>query len=527
MVAFSPLEEPTFTFSSYPIENFILMNYGPREPGKVPDLVGVDNFRKELRVYRCENGEFTLVDSIRYKSDKHIHLVMAADFRYEGKSSYLVVERGPGNVGYELTYVFPDSTRVKYEGVSQIIPIVLTYDNRLKTITLIQKEKSKLAFIETNPDNSIIESEENFKFRLTDCHSSALIDYKGNLDVQLLMVVSDNGQNLLVNLKGDEILTLPKEIGPVIFNDFDNDGELEVAYISREDRNYFLNIQKMTGKKQNFRLDLKNEFGDKYDPVLRSKYLDNLHCGIFAADLERMGKMDIILTLMDNEKQTTVLKIISVFDKKDGIRFKKSIYSPEIENINNVISVSTFDYDDSGKENLFINYLDGANYKMAYFKNNLNPHFFKLTIMGVNSKNLMPIPGVSFRIKTLSENMIRNYVQSAQSSFLHLQKPYLFLGLGALNVFIDSIDVSIMGKNIKMGETDKIIPNSNLIMKIGKNVEIELYLNITESIKSVVCITLMVLALNLIFVFGLFFRDRKKERLAKKKELKSFNFEAL
>ncbi|KAG0416260.1 hypothetical protein EQH57_1194, partial [Dictyocoela roeselum] len=171
-----------------------------------------------------------------------------------------------------------------------------------------------------NPDNSIIESEENFKFRLTDCHSSALIDYKGNLDVQLLMVVSDNGQNLLVNLKGDEILTLPKEIGPVIFNDFDNDGELEVAYISREDRNYFLNIQKMTGKKQNFRLDLKNEFGDKYDPVLRSKYLDNLHCGIFAADLERMGKMDIILTLMDYEKQTTVLKIISVFDKKDGIR---------------------------------------------------------------------------------------------------------------------------------------------------------------------------------------------------------------
>ncbi|KAG0442576.1 T-cell immunomodulatory like protein [Dictyocoela muelleri] len=526
MDAFSPLEDPPFIFSSYPVNDFILMNYGPREPGKIADLVGVNNSRKKLQVYRYEEGKFNLMKDIEYTSDKYIHMIIPADFRYEGKSSYLIVERSENN-SYELIYVFPDQSIVKYKEKSQIIPIILTYDDRLKIKTLIQKRDKGLVFLEINPDNSILLEEIPFKYKLIDCHSSALVDYKGNLDVQLLMIANDENQNFLVNLSGEKILKLPENIGPVIFNDFNNDGELEIAYISKDYTNYFLNIQKMTGSQEKVRLDLKNEFGNEYEPVIRNNRLGNLHGGIFAADLEKKGKIDIILTMLNNQNNTNVIRMISVYTKNGEIKFVKSIFSPEIESIQNVISVSSFDYDNSGKENLFINFREGANHKMAYFKNNMNPHFLKLTIMGVDQKNLMPIPGVSFRIKTLSENMIRNCVQSPQSSFLHLQKPYIFLGLGSMNVFIDKIDVSILRKKITMGATDKIIPNSNLIMKIGDKVEIELYLNITESIKHVIYITLLVLMLNLVFVFGLFFRDRKKERLLRKKELQSFNFEAL
>ncbi|ELQ74639.1 putative membrane protein [Trachipleistophora hominis] len=552
-------------------DDFILLNFMYNKKDHSVILVGTRANKKSLvtLTLKSSEGESNIPTQIR--TWEH-----ALDFRIYHVITNLV-DQNAGNVFVIVESVNEERVRMHYLSAStgasrvlcesDIMPLMMT-DGEMDPCFLIRDgTHTRVLILRGNAvDNQTVETWGGSALgSIMRDHTSAYVDVDNDSRADVLIDTQEDGERLLLLIlthpssadKKVQRVRLPEGSGPLIFEDLDRDGKVDLCYVCANSEGNHLIIHFNQYENENDvvfssetkirKIDL-NEMFPEYDPVMRIADLDNMPGGIFVYDMELKQFPNVVLLMVNKTTGEHNLKIItSVTEKDEGtLFFKKKEKKREIQfeaskyrkvlslDYKHIVSMSCWDPDSLGREGLLVNAISDGKYELLYYENNLEVNHYKLSLITLDGRKSAdgatayntPVPGVSYRVSFDNKTLVNN--QMTQCTFLNLKKPIVTFGLGSTNLLIEKIRIGIPRAAGVLEVDQKIIPNSDLVFtyRNGK-ISIELLLKYGFYIQIVFCVLLVVLFLNLLVVLLFTYLERRKKKLAKKKEASAFNFKAL
>ncbi|XP_043271116.1 T-cell immunomodulatory protein [Venturia canescens] len=190
------------------------------------------------------------------------------------------------------------------------------------------------------------------------------------------------------------------------------------------------------------------------------------------------------------------------------------------------------------------------NYKTAAFKNSLDydANFVKVMVLTGLTNSKYPIspgtlgkkkrtygtnlPGPSIAYKTITQDgSPRSAIaaQLPQSAHFSLNLPYTTFGLGRTPNFIDTLTIGVSGK---LREWPQIIPNSQMVVipnPISEPTRWKAQLFVTPSkliLLSVIALT-ATCGLIAVIIIGLYWKERREDKIERLQEAHRFHFDAM
>lgn len=537
------------------LTGFILLAYSDILNNRTYDLVGVDQGYTTFKGYHY-NSEKDMYDEVfSYKHKEKIHLVVPGDFTGTGNVSYaLVTKKGPGK--FDIYMYFLDQDEAKYLGESIAAPFLYACPDDLRPQLLIQYNDG-LKKVRIDEDRNIIKDSADEYGKLHRDHTSAFVELDGSMKACLCLVVDDgHGGKLLrvlSNRNGEFVnyfeMRLPNEIGPIVFGDFNGNGMNDMGFVQKSGEKYLLKIYfNMTSRvdeggkrllggflphqadstvfsEGNMKVIDLGEVFPNCTPVLKSEdHFEGLPYGIFNADLKAKGRQDffIIMKDIDNSTKVGVLENNSV---PDDIQFEKAMYNEDLFNLKNIISISCCDYNNKGREAVFLNRVVDNSAVVEAYKNDLSKENLKLSLSTIHpgqQKYGSVVPGVSYLVSYGDGERIIISNQMPYSTFVHLKHHVAYIGLGTINLIVDSLMIGTPGKSGSPYAGPYVIdsiaiPNTDLVVYLGKNEKytVEAHFIVGEHFKTIIGTLLIVAGVNLAFILLLQYRDRRRMIRAK------------
>ncbi|KAM0688039.1 hypothetical protein COBT_000708 [Conglomerata obtusa] len=566
---FNNKEEETFCAEDFIINDFILLAYGDTENKLRQDFIGTSKDKKKLKIVKYSRSKGQILEKIYEHTEEIIHIIPCNFFNTKYLSYVLISinEKKSYNVICKKVNNNLEADGDVFLGVCDRIPILFSHDNWHNSLILQDKNESKIVYYE----NDNLKTKDINIPRLAINHSSAFIDVDGDLKPELVLV-TEKGENksiyIIEKYRGGyekrQEFDIGNITGPIVFADFNASGCVDLAYVSKSEDNYHLNIlynlRKPFGNKEKkgdnfYKYYNHNKNNDQiYDitnksnyekinldcfknmhPILESdKMINSLPTGIFISDLNLNTYPDIILLMKDNNGKTFIRMLEN--KHKEGHEVHFTPYETLLKDIDGILSVSFADHMNKGKDGIIINKAKNADFELTYIENNIGKDHFKFTALTVSPTSPKKsygsyVPGISYKYYIDEESIVRIGNQMPQSSFLHLQHPSVFFGLGSINFLVDKLfvggPVSSTYNEIYSVRT-KILPNSDLVLKpYNGGISVELYLSFAKYVKNIIFVFCLVLFINILIVLYSYNKERKKEKKAKAKESFLFNFAAL
>lgn len=570
------------------ISEFVLMAYEHNKDDMTTTMVGTNPEGTIIRLISFENGK--LEPKIEdYNGFSSIHFIIPVDIHHQNKSSYLLIY---SRTNYFSIECFEPWHKNTLEIITQCdsIPLVIANENN-DTCLFYQFENQTMIYDLKNKVTINVEFETR---KLIFNHSSAFIDVDGDLVPELVLFVRENNENFIsIYSKINKTYKKTCEIniskysdllGPFVFGDFDVSGGCDIAFVSQDKDGYYLNVllnkrtrvkdktvknkkhlnhDNHTKKEKDFydtdtnfkRFLLKDPHQEnlKFVPFLKGeKTMKNISCGVLVVDINLDSYPDILIAgkvgdkpyicILENLYGTTNSVDLLFTPHLYPIPYKPTTHKNKAgiivaDPIPTIISVSIADILNEDEEFLIINYEKNNNYHIQCIRNNTSKDFYKISVttkyLGKNFKDEQKIvPGIGYKYFIDENDVTRIGHQFTQSSFLHLQAPFLTLGLGPVNFLIDKFYIGGPKQSgidaISVVKT-KIIPNSIVVFKPNDRgyVAVELYLRFKDYFLNIFLVLLLVLIVNLIIVFYGYKKEVRKERQNRKLESHFFNFSAL
>lgn len=523
------------------VNDFLLMAFSDTKSRLGLDLVGVSMDMKTLFVYSGIGSTPNYKLALRKDHKKKINNVVPADYDSSGNVSYLLVSRK--DAGYENTVFFSHAGEVVPLDKTVAPPLLFCYQNpRPALLMQTQKETYALKF---SKNRELVKSFFDIDVpTMHHMHTSAFIDVTGNLLADLVLETQTKDGRYLEVLENKNGVfqkasrcRLPENIGPLAFSDFNGSGLIDVAFVSKEGGKDYLNVLFNTGKSvERFTGDSARRISLEsikpgYEAVLRNNDFD-MPAGIFVSDVFCNSVPQIVL-MMKSRNSNSVFHLLMENTGKGSFKPNKKIFAALPRR--NIVSMCLVDVINGGAESPVVNYYENGKYHLSLYRNSFpiarKYHLKVLTYDCNTSKESFGsvLPGVSYRYRHMETPEKSISFQMPQSSFPHLQHPFVFLGLGTMPHLVEFEGVGIPFYN-RVGRVftiyQKIIPNSQLALR-PQNDTLRLYLNLVvgQRIKTVFFVLVAGLFVNLVLLLILYIRGRKRERSGQKSVL--FDFEDL
>lgn len=540
------------------LKSFILLAYSDILNTRTYDLVGVDSRDSTvLKGYRYNVNKKTYQsqETFSYSHGREVHMVIPGDFRGNGSTDYvLVTKTGDGSYSSSI-YVRDDEKREIGLGTSNAPPMLYASPASLRPQLLMQTSSGlKSMWLDKNEN---LQEEAVSYGELHPEHTSAFVDVEGTMKASLCLVTAEDGGRslkILANRKEgfQEIfkMGLPHDMGPIVFEDFNGNGMNDMAFVTMEEGKYQLIVHTNTNSRiddaekktllggyvlsspttqifsdKEYRavIDLDDLFPD-LTPVVRSKHFQDMPSGIFTADLTAKGKPDIFL-IMENKQGETCVAVLENVSTPSSVDFRVSKKLETLSSIKNVISMSCCDYNNKGREAIFLNRVENGEAVLEAYENDFSKENLKLTLStilpGVPKQQYgSGVPGVSYLLSYKNGSRIFVANQMSYSSFVHLKHSSAYIGLGLSSLIIDQLVIGVPGHGLFGGPYrigSAAIPNTDLIVYLKENQDysVESHFIIGEHFRTIIGVLVTVAAVNLVFILLLQLRDRRREVQAK------------
>ncbi|CAL7941613.1 unnamed protein product [Xylocopa violacea] len=272
-------------------------------------------------------------------------------------------------------------------------------------------------------------------------------------------------------------------------------------------------------------------------------------------DFNMDGYPDLLATLKltnGKQKRSYLLENIAC-DSCVGFARKFEVKWQALNPFHNDTAMAVFyDFYQDGILDVILVELDKTNnsYRTAAFKNSLDydANFVKVMVLTGRNNSLYPIspgslgkkkrtygtnlPGPSIAYRTTTQDgSPRNAIaaQLPQSAHFSLNLPYTTFGLGRTPNFVDALTIGVGGK---FREWPQIIPNSQMVMipnPIAEPSRWKAQLFVTPSkliLLSAAALTGTCGLISLIIV-GLYWKERREDKIEKLQEAHRFHFDAM
>lgn len=562
-----------FSEKSICARDFILMSYSDSHKYLTNDLVGCSGDKRSIVVYK-ENkrtSEYEVCFCKRLEKDAEICTIIPADYDSSGNISYLIVSRTrSGHYANIIYFHYKDHDRLdtkmhakSVDDIGETASIPLLFALRSMETVLLLQDRSGTHICKYDKSLSKctkIQIHNSEMKNLHHLHTSGFIDVTGNLLPDLVLEFEEDGNRIMKIFSLDnyncleyiESLLLPKEIGPIAFADFNKSCLVDIAYVSKEGDDFYLNVVYNLTTKSNSKRIYDNSLESEerfvrqlistdekgYEPIVLCDET-GMPSGLFVVDLFCDSVQHIVLTMKN--KDCGKFRILLM---KNNGRGQFSLIDNMFGEISRhgLISISFSDILFAGRENLIVNFRDSTPERVCMlqlYKNNLskNNYYFSSLTCGNSSCSRKddsfgpPVPGVSYRYKILENNIVLVGHQLSQSTFPHLQHQYVFFGLGPSSFYLidlEGLGPLSFGYNAKRIE-QKVIPNSKIVLYKEHDGSVCMALNLSPGIqiRNILTTILLVSSLLLLILIGFFIRRRKRERRRIKAERMVFDFRAL
>ncbi|TBU00254.1 hypothetical protein CWI39_1742p0020 [Hamiltosporidium magnivora] len=546
--------------------DFTLLYLCDTEHKRKTDFIGISSDKKTLISYSYSriNFEYKITTNLKISEDD-VYFIIPCDFTCDSLLDFLIICKKDNKYKMKLwsknTYLeIPDGVRM---------PVLFTYSLNYRPALLIQTENGFI-ILHSFSDTKYEKIDSKITGNLSENHSSAFIDVNGDLKPELVLIMEEENKNRIEIYKfekGDFNKIESKDIivnkgGPMVFADFTRKGTNDIVFVTKEENFWFLNILKncrtplktktykqglnwdMIGKEVenwgyktddplfNIKINLEEMFPEMV-PVIETEMIENSPSGIFIGDLDMDGLPDILLIM---EKQgNRYVKILQNTGESGSKMFKPAEFATEIQKMTGIISVSPCDPENTGRTGIMINHLVDGKPRLSFSQNNFSVENLKLSALTISPDTKKRsyssgIPGISYLFTNADEKLLWFGCQMPQSSFLHLQSPNVYWGLGNMNLLVDKMYVTgpQSSKYQSYQINNNFIPNSDLVFRpiTPSKIEIDLFLNLGMYALFVSIVVICVMVINIILVFIFHFREKRKIKKLEKAE-ESIFFRAL
>lgn len=472
------------------LSNFVFMEHSSFGSPTTIDLVGTDQSGSlYIRSYDTVRGMFGTSTKIRDGGGDRIVNVITQNFLSEGPSHLVTSKIGDSSFTNEihgkggLQMKLPDTTAAPFivtspDGLQPLIVMASGGDIHFYSI-----EKGKL---EEAPRPEIDGT-------LSPAHTSAFIDLSGDLrpNLAMNMVSGSNNYIAIYDFYSDskrliQRLPLPSDIGPTLYFDSNGDQSYDLVYISVEDGASFINIHRNLSVPDLASVDPGNRlkyfdsikptaiYSDK--PSIKFNLLkltdgravirdgNGMPTGLFLADLESSGRMQIFVTMQIGDR--TAVRCLALDD--GAIRLSE--YDPAVSGYESVLGVSVADVSDRGKNDLLINHVvDGVPVLVCrrIKSPDANCKLSALTLFERGGRGHTHLPGVTCMVLYNNASSWTKASQMTSTSYPSLQLPGSYIGLGPTNFFIATVLVRTNASRPGIASfaiNDVIVPNTSLVL---------------------------------------------------------------
>eukprot|EP00124_Ichthyophonus_hoferi_P001259 Ihof_evm7s61 gene=Ihof_evmTU7s61 len=353
-------------------------------------------------------------------------------------------------------------------------------------------------------------------------HSNAFVDLNGDCLSDLFVTTNKDGKlqgEIWINNNGNWSLAAntvsfgdlsPSELGVMTFADMDADGDMDIVVGQcQEDKNLCTNSKVLIlpnrGKQtkescvphEGFGFDIKeavsvtDSLGDMnfVHPTVRRGPI-TLHIGDYDFD----GYPDVlaVMATTTSSAKVALLRNVRCDERKNCVSRGLALVEDHIISlVENPQTAAFFDY----KEDVFLDILvitnpgqdsDPANQQLAILENSFVTDAFFVKVMVLNGKCISwcseggkfpepePIgvnaigPSVQLMFDDVHGNRVVRYGQQfTQSSYDALQTPYMILGLGRTNNYIDFAEITVpytLNRKRNSHTYMSVIPNAQLVI---------------------------------------------------------------
>lgn len=543
------------------ITNFILLAYTDLFNKRAYDMVGTKEDPMDFVVYSYDRKEKVMKNTYSYRHDSNIHIVIPSSFDGNKKGSFLLVTKNKNNT-FRNVILFSATNKVLKLPNTTAPPILYTQNGTLKPVLLMQT-KDNLLTVEIENDTKFNEKKETGFLeddeRIHPEHTSTFVDLTGDHKADLALVILKNDEKYLKVLENTSggfnklfEMKLPKKSGPLVFNDFNKSYMNDLAFVSEEDGKYYLNVYYNTNERkdimayklveQDLKLDNfnKNIFSteskyfmkqdlskinsDNLDFCLSCESLGGIPSGIFDTDIDLDKNVEIFLTAKKGNEGNIIVPLRFNKNSKEFEVYTEMNY---LNKEKNVLSFSTCDYKNEGRELCVINKIENNTSVLKILPNVLSKENMKISVTTVldETKTLYGngVVGTSYLLSIDEGAGICLGNSLPPGPFLHLKNQTATFGLGCLTFHINILRVTVPS----YGDFEKtyvvqydIVQNLDLIVGVGKNgkFNIRAFIIAAVYILKIFFVLFIVIILNFIIVGILHLRDARKQREARTKD---------
>jgi hypothetical protein len=547
-------------------DDFTLLAYSNSSGRREMDLVGTNSARDTIIVLSRDGGrEYLEID--RFHVEGQVYTLIPHDFDSDGKVEYLVMSKD-GEEGYRCVLYGGKERAGMSLGRSDSMPFIFTYFGDLTPSVFVQKSGETKIFSYTGRGFTSVRPLEQFR-PLSKYHSSGFVDISGDGIADLVLVTAQEGREYMEwwrntdgGFKEEGRMVLPSGAGPLIFADFSGSGAVDIAFLSEEDEETYLNVLYNTRKpfcskeitknclkermimthtgdhgftteRGHFRKFSIGEMAGGMKAVMATELYAGEHIPLFpnVSDFNGDSYPDILLLLTDGKKTVPAILV-----NEGGQGFSRSKDLREVD-LTSPISASFFDSGSCGKPDLVVNVREGGTNSLRVFRNSGSSSNYHLTLttthpkMGRHSYS-GTVLGSMYAYSIVEDKRIRMGMHPPQSGFSPLQSPVVTIGLGNTNVFVTSVYVGIPSIGGPYPSTSvfsgKVVPNSDLVMQPAPGkINMSLYLNLDEYSTLTIPIFGAVLLINILIVFYFTMQEKRQDRRDRKKNRFRVDFDAL
>jgi hypothetical protein len=556
------------------IRNFILLAYADIYNKRQYDIVGTKDDQHFLLIqsYNFESESYEQV--FEYKFEDKIFSVTPGNFERNGKTSLVITFRKAKK--YHMKFMEFSlnknvlSADISELGTSDTVPMAVT-DYLTLSPTLVFSSDKDISLFRYNLSSKVMTRKKLIKLGKNEDldidHPYSFVDLDGDLRAELILVTRIGGKRYIKVYKMGpneyyEIFSIEVssgEIGPILFGDFNNSGVNSMVFISKEkDDLFYLNIylnnlkryEPKYYKKNTLSADIQNpesvlfsntpkyfkqtpfnRFKQDYNPVLKIDLQDkekegSIPGGIFTTDIDLDGYLELFITVRKPDNKLVILPLRFDPNSEEFVYFSKA---KDLLNIENVISFSTIDYNNRGKENIIINRISDTKLVLESYYNPLNDSNMKLSLTTtlldkIHASYGMGLPGASYLLITNHGSSLGITNNFGPGPFLHLVSQTTTIGLGDSTYMIDCLKIGVPAidanyKTLYVIQTN-IIQNFDLIIFIDKNgkYKIEAFFKIVKYAQRIIYVLITVIIANIIVVLILYWKENQKLKLARTKD---------
>lgn len=512
---------PPFGDQENILKGCILLGHSVSEKKMEKHLICTTPERKTLLVYEYNpnNGRTTTV--LKHKFQHKISNVIPMDYDSSGNISYLV-SFIDGAI-YKNIILFTHLENEEQLSDTTSIPFVFCHMDSFPAV-LIQPKGEHSYILKFYTKNGLRKNKIDISLPiLHKNHTSGFIDVTGDLIANLVLETIDKGirkieifKSINSNYSRLQSIELPNIIGPMVF--FTRRNKADIAYVSKEKNEYFLNILKNTGDSEEiFNLDIENKKNitntvKGYVPMLVNEY-SGMAAGLTAVDLRCNSTYNLVVTFCKVGSNKTA-HILFENDKKGGFKVGSSLFN----DINDLIGISgSFsDIKNNGKQNLLLNHIENGSYKLDYYDNtSLSSDTYFLSALSLNTFSAFSsvIPGVSYVYHFVESSTELRAFQQPQTSYSHLSEQHANVDLGNSAQLVDIKEVGIPGTGKVFKLMQKLVPNSRILLRHANGkVKILLNLNLRAGIWKILVVYFIFGVVNASVCIWLFLADQNRTK---------------